>query len=82
MTVYTILQNALYIDENASTEFSWFPGYAWQIANCTVCLAHIGWRFSLPKGGNLIPKAFYGLSGRSINIKAEQAAIQDEEETT
>ncbi|MDY0094355.1 MAG: cereblon family protein [Candidatus Vecturithrix sp.] len=25
--------------------FSWFPGYAWQIALCGRCLAFLGWAF-------------------------------------
>ena len=28
-----------------STEFSWFPGYAWQVALCRGCGAHLGWLF-------------------------------------
>ena len=26
-------------------EHSWFPGHTWQIAHCTGCGAHLGWRF-------------------------------------
>lgn len=29
-----------------STEFTWFPGYAWQIAVCQACSTHLGWRFT------------------------------------
>lgn len=25
--------------------WTWFPGYAWQIAVCRRCGAHVGWRF-------------------------------------
>ncbi|BAV32738.1 hypothetical protein SCL_0416 [Sulfuricaulis limicola] len=32
----------------ATTEFTWFPGYAWRIALCTNCRAHLGWRFQSP----------------------------------
>ena len=28
-----------------SHEFSWFPGYAWQIVVCRGCLEHLGWEF-------------------------------------
>ncbi len=28
-----------------SSEFSWFPGFSWQIAGCAACRAHLGWRF-------------------------------------
>ncbi|PIE70974.1 MAG: hypothetical protein CSA22_04380 [Deltaproteobacteria bacterium] len=29
-----------------SGEFTWFPGYAWQITLCRTCGTHIGWHFS------------------------------------
>ncbi|MBI3571612.1 MAG: hypothetical protein HY082_11035 [Gammaproteobacteria bacterium] len=29
----------------ATAEFTWFPGYAWRIALCANCRAHLGWRF-------------------------------------
>ena len=29
-----------------SDEFTWFPGYHWQVALCGSCLNHLGWRFS------------------------------------
>ncbi|MBF0380134.1 MAG: hypothetical protein HQL69_03895 [Magnetococcales bacterium] len=28
-----------------STEFSWFPGFAWQIVCCLRCREHLGWLF-------------------------------------
>jgi hypothetical protein len=28
-----------------SSEFSWFPGYHWQIAHCSNCHNHLGWLF-------------------------------------
>ncbi len=30
----------------ACLEFTWFTGYAWQIANCPSCGCHLGWRFT------------------------------------
>ena len=41
-------------DPTSSTEHSWFPGYAWQIALCSNCTLHLGWRFSGES-------SFYGL---------------------
>jgi hypothetical protein len=29
-----------------SAEFSWFPGYHWQIAYCSNCHGHLGWLFT------------------------------------
>ena len=29
----------------ATTEFTWFKGYAWRIAYCAHCHVHLGWRF-------------------------------------
>jgi cereblon len=41
------------------TEDSWFPGYAWTIANCR-CGCHLGWRFTAVED-SLLPRAFWGL---------------------
>ncbi|MBA3542555.1 MAG: hypothetical protein H0T79_23265 [Deltaproteobacteria bacterium] len=40
---------------HAETAFSWFPGWAWQIAICAQCRAHLGWIF------RLAPDQFHGL---------------------
>jgi cereblon len=28
-----------------TTEFSWVPGYAWEMCHCGRCAAHLGWRY-------------------------------------
>ncbi len=28
-----------------TTEFTWFAGFAWQVALCARCAIHLGWRF-------------------------------------
>jgi len=48
-----------------STEYSWFPGYAWTITECSNCHGHLGWRFTAVNP-DLRPEMFYGFSGRSI----------------
>lgn len=30
----------------ATTEHTWFPGYAWRIADCASCGVHLGWLFT------------------------------------
>ncbi|OQR71659.1 protein cereblon-like [Tropilaelaps mercedesae] len=47
--------------------YSWFPGYAWTIAQCANCNTHIGWRFDTVK--NLKPATFWGLSRQSIEFR-------------
>jgi hypothetical protein len=39
-----------------SSEFTWFPGFKWQIALCASCMTHLGWRFVSAGSG-----IFYGL---------------------
>ena len=41
--------------DEESTQFSWFPGYSWQIELCRTCGAHLGWRFRSEN------KCFHGL---------------------
>eukprot|EP00127_Corallochytrium_limacisporum_P006406 Clim_evm14s226 gene=Clim_evmTU14s226 len=55
-------QNLLFSGE-AVSEHSWFPGYAWTIAECRQCREHIGWLFT-PARSDLPanwPHQFYGL---------------------
>lgn len=39
----------------AESAFSWFPGYTWQVLDCSRCRVHIGWVFRCAGDG------FYGL---------------------
>ena len=45
----------------ATEEWTWFPGYAWQIALCLGCGSHLGWHYR-HRDGNL----FYGLILRHL----------------
>ncbi len=36
-------------------EYSWFPGFLWRYAICSVCHAHLGWHYTSGNAG------FYGL---------------------
>lgn len=40
-----------------SSRFTWFRGYAWRVATCLGCSAHLGWRYE----GKGAPAIFYGL---------------------
>jgi len=40
---------------NPSSEWSWFPGYRWQVENCATCDAHLGWKYTRADG------SFHGL---------------------
>ncbi|CAK9273654.1 unnamed protein product [Sphagnum jensenii] len=42
------------------TANSWFPGYAWILAECTACAEHMGWRF-IAVAKETRPKAFWGI---------------------
>lgn len=39
-----------------SLEFTWFPGYEWQVGVCRGCRTHLGWRYTAVHGGG-----FFGL---------------------
>lgn len=43
-----------------STYYSWFQGYAWQIACCGSCSMHLGWAFE-PDGSPEDGAPFWGL---------------------
>lgn len=42
----------------STSEFSWFPGFAWQIVQCSLCGSHLGWRFIPVQAEG---SAFFGL---------------------
>ncbi|XP_037092411.1 protein cereblon-like [Pollicipes pollicipes] len=56
-----------------STEYSWFPGYAWEIAHCTQCSSHMGWRFTACRE-SLRPTSFWGLCRRSLAVRSGPVA--------
>lgn len=77
LTVHKTIDDSARIVDRPSTEFSWFPGYAWQIAVCKKCSSHIGWKFiALEK--NLKPKTFFGLSCKSLVVSPEGEMEVDE----
>ena len=51
----------------ATTEATWFAGYAWRMAACGACDAHLGWRFE----GAGSPNRFFGLIRSAIRAKLD-----------
>ena len=52
---------------------SWFPGYAWTIANCALCGNHLGWRFdkvsTTARTEGDRPQQFFGLRAGQIQSR-------------
>ncbi|XP_011062316.1 PREDICTED: protein cereblon isoform X1 [Acromyrmex echinatior] len=67
ITFYHV-QGVVLNNSDPSTEYSWFPGYAWTIAICKGCRHHVGWKFTAVQS-NLRPKEFWGLTRRSLKNK-------------
>ncbi|KAJ4926646.1 hypothetical protein JOQ06_014395 [Pogonophryne albipinna] len=63
LTVYKT--NNLNLVGRPSTLHSWFPGYAWTIAQCRTCGSHMGWRFTASKK-HLSPPRFWGLTRSAL----------------
>ena len=57
----------------ASTEMSWFPGYAWSPGECINCSNHLGW-YIVPASNSqrMRPSTFWVLDAQSL--KVERAA--------
>jgi len=66
ITVYRA--ESLSLRDDPSTEFSWFPGYAWTVCDCSQCGVHIGWKFTTTKDKSLQPEFFWGLIRSSITL--------------
>ncbi|XP_053675288.1 protein cereblon [Anopheles nili] len=78
LTVHKTKENSTLPVERPSTNFSWFPGYAWQIIVCANCRQPLGWKFVAEKK-NVLPKSFYGLSGTNITVKSHGDLKTDED---
>lgn len=56
------------------TAHCWFPGYAWQIANCKECGNHLGWKFTSVAQG-LRPKSFWGLRRDALALPEDHSDL-------
>uniref|UniRef100_A0A1B0D3S5 Uncharacterized protein n=1 Tax=Phlebotomus papatasi TaxID=29031 RepID=A0A1B0D3S5_PHLPP len=68
VTLFGVEEDSVTVERSKSTQFSWFPGYAWKITVCARCQRHLGWQFVAEKK-NLRPRSFFGLTQRSIVLK-------------
>nr|DBA18447.1 TPA: hypothetical protein GDO54_016690 [Pyxicephalus adspersus] len=79
LTVYKALNLSLV--GRPSTENSWFPGYAWTIAQCRVCGSHMGWKFTAVRK-DLTPHRFWGLTRSALQpripVPEDEDARQDQ----
>jgi hypothetical protein len=51
----------------SSEDYSWFPGYAWQVGVCRRCGIHLGWVFQLEAA------RFYGLIVGRLVLDGDEA---------
>nr|CAH8831773.1 unnamed protein product [Trichobilharzia regenti] len=65
VTVSHVTTNSLNLVGEASSEYSWFPGYSWTIAHCNACYQHIGWLFTA-LNDQLRPRRFWGIRRQAI----------------
>uniref|UniRef100_A0A8C6UIZ9 Protein cereblon n=1 Tax=Neogobius melanostomus TaxID=47308 RepID=A0A8C6UIZ9_9GOBI len=70
LTVYKA--NNLGLVGRPSTLHSWFPGYAWTIAQCRTCGSHMGWKFTATKK-DLSPPRFWGLTRSALLPRIPQS---------
>ncbi|KAJ8265373.1 hypothetical protein COCON_G00144720 [Conger conger] len=62
-----------------STLHSWFPGYAWTIAQCRTCSSHMGWKFTAAKK-DLSPQRFWGLTRSALLPRIPKSEGEEGEE--
>lgn len=67
-TVTLFTAQGLKLSSVPSTAYTWFPGYAWTIANCKSCSLHMGWKFTAVVD-NLQPRSFWGLTRKNLKTK-------------
>ena len=49
----------------ATTEHTWFSGYAWRVALCGGCGVHLGWRYEAVEPERS-PALFFGLQSKAL----------------
>ncbi|KAL9376411.1 hypothetical protein Peur_030531 [Populus x canadensis] len=57
--------NGLALIGRATAEYSWFPGYAWTVAECASCEIQMGWLFTATKK-KLKPQSFWGIRSSQV----------------
>uniref|UniRef100_A0A8C8CX80 Protein cereblon n=1 Tax=Oncorhynchus tshawytscha TaxID=74940 RepID=A0A8C8CX80_ONCTS len=77
LTVYKT--SNLNLVRRPSTLHSWFPGYAWTIAQCQICGSHMGWKFTATKT-DLSPPRFWGLTRSAMLPRIPQTGGQEGDE--
>ncbi|XP_041281721.1 protein cereblon isoform X3 [Onychostruthus taczanowskii] len=75
LTVYKATN--LSLSGRPSTEHSWFPGYAWTIAQCRICGSHMGWKFTATRK-ELCPPRFWGLTRSALLPRMPEDAEDSE----
>ncbi|XP_028680976.1 protein cereblon [Erpetoichthys calabaricus] len=64
-----------------STQHSWFPGYAWTIAQCRNCGSHMGWKFTATKK-EMSPQKFWGLTRSALLPQIPKTEDDEGEQNT
>ncbi|GAA0161894.1 ubiquitin-protein ligase [Lithospermum erythrorhizon] len=67
MTLHRV--NGLAVIGRPVKEYSWFPGYAWSIVECTTCESQMGWLFSATRKA-LKPRSFWGIRSSQVSDDA------------
>merc|ERR1712113_1005939 len=73
----------VFCDGGPQTRDSWFPGYSWTIAYCSMCRCHLGWKFLKTSAANIDcqderndrPRMFWGVSGANVSTKKNTSSI-------
>lgn len=64
--------NVIVHGTHASTEDSWFPGYAWRIASCGECASHLGWLFTSDKPTEMVTEIGRKGGREGVTVNSER----------
>ncbi|XP_028851124.1 protein cereblon homolog [Denticeps clupeoides] len=62
----------------ADAHFTWFPGYAWTVATCPRCKAHLGWAFQPSEWPSTVTKAEFEDSEKTFVALVAERLLQED----
>ncbi len=77
VTLHDVCNGCVILVGSRVSEDSWFPGYEWQVADCSVCGQHMGWCFTLcsQSSGHGMMQNFWGMRRAAMTDEYQRSTF-------